>query len=141
MSIDMLQDKIRKMKNPSMLGLDPTADLIPEWLLRQSYEKFGKTPEALADAYVRFCSEILHALRETVPAVKVQSACFEVLGAAGVSVMHKLMAEAQEMGYYVVLDSMRGDAPHIAQLMATLFSAEKRQIRCRRAPGLVTALR
>ncbi len=118
MSIDMLQDKIRKMKNPSMFGLDPTADLIPEWLLRQSYEKFGKTPEALADAYVRFCSEILHALRETVPAVKVQSACFEVLGAAGVSVMHKLMAEAQEMGYYVVLDSMRGDAPHIAQLMA-----------------------
>lgn len=118
MSIDVLQDKIRKKKNPSMLGLDPSAELIPEWLLQESYDRMGKTAEALADAYLRFCAAILHALKETVPAVKIQSACFDVLGAAGNTVMQKLMSEAQELGYYVVLDSMRGDAPHIAQMMA-----------------------
>ena len=118
MSIDVLQEKIRKLKNPSMLGLDPAVELIPEFLLQESVGKMGNTMDALADAYTRFCAEILHALKETVPAVKIQSACFEALGAAGAAAMHKLMLEAQELGYYVVLDSMRGDAPHIAQTMA-----------------------
>ena len=30
MSIDVLQEKIRKMKNPTMVGIDPILELIPE---------------------------------------------------------------------------------------------------------------
>ena len=118
MSVDVLQEKIRKMKNPTMFGLDPTPELIPIWLLEEKIAQFGHTPEAYAEAYYRFCSDILTQLKETVPAVKVQSACFEALGACGISVMQRLLEDATELGYYVILDAMRGDAPHIASLLA-----------------------
>ena len=118
MAIDVLQEKIRKMKNPTMLGLDPTVELIPAWLLDETRAEFGNTSEGIAEAYYRFCAAILTELKETVPAVKVQSACFEALGAAGIAVMQRLLEEATELGYYVILDSMRGDAPHIAAVLA-----------------------
>ena len=119
MSVDVLQEKIRKLKNPSMVGLDPTRDLIPEFLLQEAFAECGENLEGLARAFYRFCSAILETLKETVPAVKVQTACFEALGAPGVAVMQTLCREAREMGYYVVLDAMRGDAPHIAELYAS----------------------
>lgn len=118
MSIDVLQNKIRKLKNPSMLGLDPTAEFIPEYLLEESFSVHGQTAEGLAHAFDVFCSNLLHALKDIVPSVKIQTACFEALGGAGMTVMQKLCEEARELGYYVVLDFMRGDAPHIAELFA-----------------------
>jgi len=118
MSVDVLQDKIRKLKNPSMLGLDPTPELIPEWLKQEAFAESGESAEGYARAYYRFCASVLDVLKETVPAVKIQTACFEALGAPGVAVMQTLCREAKELGYYVVLDVMRGDAPHIAELVA-----------------------
>ena len=60
--MDVLQNKIRKMKNPTMVSLDPTPDLLPPAMLQEAFARKGETPEALADAYVRFCKEILEAL-------------------------------------------------------------------------------
>ena len=120
MSIDLLQEKIRKLKAPIMVGLDPTEDLIPLHVLNRSFDALGQTPEALADAYRTFSREILTALREIVPAVKVQTGCFELLGAPGVAVMQEVVAYAESLGYYVMLDSLRSDAPHIAELYAKM---------------------
>ena len=53
-----------------------------------------------------------------VPAVKVQSACFDVLGSAGTAAMQEILAYARDLGYYVLLDSMRGDVTDIAQRCA-----------------------
>lgn len=118
MSIDVLQDKIRKMKNPSVLGLDPAADLIPPCLMEAALKEHPDPSEALIAAYEHFCGRILSELRETVPAVKMQLASFELLGASGIALMQRLMSEAKEMGYYVILDAMRGDVLHIAQQYA-----------------------
>lgn len=116
--MDELQSKIRKMKNPTMVSLDPTPDLLPPAMLAEAFAQKGETPEALCDAYFRFSMEILDALQETVPSIKIQSACFETLGAAGTAAMQALCREAKARGYYVLLDAMRGDAPHIAELYA-----------------------
>lgn len=118
MSIDVLQDKIRALKNPSMVGLDPTEDLIPLHILRPAYAQYGETPAGLAAAYEVFCMELLDTLKDTVPAVKLQSVCFEVLGGPGIAVMERVAARARELGYYVVVDALRSDAPHIAELSA-----------------------
>ena len=80
MSIDALQAKIRKLKNSSMIGLDPTVELLPPHLLEEAYRTHGQSLEALAAAYEIFCGEILQALQVRVPAVKVQSYCFDALG-------------------------------------------------------------
>ena len=109
MSIDVLQEKIRVLKNPTMVGLDPTPEVVPGYLLEEARRELGVTPAAAAAAYSRFCRELLEGLRDVVPAVKVQSACFDALGSSGVAAMQEVLGFARELGYYVLLDSMRGD--------------------------------
>lgn len=120
MSIDLLQEKIRQTKTPIMVGLDPTEDLIPLHILNAAFDEKGMTPEGLAEAYFVFCKGLLEELQDTVPAVKIQTGCFELLGAPGVAVMQKVTALASSLGYYVMLDSLRSDAPHISELYAKM---------------------
>ena len=118
MSIDLLQSKIRKLKTPILVGLDPTAELIPPELLADATARLGNTPEALADSYLRFCKGLLDALKKAVPAVKVQAACFEAIGWQGVRAMQEVLAYAKKLGYYVLLETMRTDVGHIAAITA-----------------------
>ena len=118
MSIDLLQSKIRKLKCPIVVGLDPSRELIPPELLASWEEKLGPGPEALAESFSEFCKGLLEALKKLVPAVKFQAACFEALGWQGVKVMQELMAHAKKRGYYVLLETMRSDVGHIAALSA-----------------------
>jgi orotidine-5'-phosphate decarboxylase len=118
MSIDLLQSKIRKLKCPIMVGLDPTPELIPPELLAECREQLGDSPEALAESYARFCGGILDALRKIIPAVKVQAACFDALGWQGVKAMQEILAYAKKLGYYVLLETMRTDVGHIAAITA-----------------------
>ena len=118
MSIDTLQEKIRALKNPSMVGLDPTPEVVPGYLLEEARQELGATPEAAAAAYRRFCRELMDGLQGLVPAVKVQSACFHALGSAGVAAMQEVLRDARDRGYYVLLDLMRGDVTGTAQLCA-----------------------
>lgn len=118
MSVDALQMKIRKLKNPSMIGLDPTVELLPPHLLQQAYAEYGQSLRAIAAAYEKFCSGILQVLQDVVPAVKLQSYCFAALGCEGVAVMQSLMRQASDMGYYVLLDANYGSVGHISQLYA-----------------------
>ena len=91
MSIDVLQEKIRVLKNPTMVGLDPTPEVVPGYLLEEARRELGVTPAAAAAAYSRFCRELLEGLRDVVPAVKVQSACFDALGSSGVAAMQEVL--------------------------------------------------
>lgn len=121
MSIDVLQEKIRKMKNPTMVGLDPILELIPEHIKRESYTQYGETLKGAAEAYKVFCCGILDALQETVPSVKIQTGCFQALGFEGVRVMEDVIAYAKEKGYYVLMDTMRGDIDCTAQALAESY--------------------
>ena len=118
MSIDVLQSRIRKLKCPIVVGLDPTRELIPPELLAECEAGPGPGPEALAESCGIFCHGLLDALKKTVPAVKVQAACFEALGWQGVKVMQELLARAKKLGYYVLLETMRSDVGHVAALSA-----------------------
>ena len=118
MSVDVLQAKIRKVKNPSMVGLDPTPEVVPEHLFNEAYAQYGPTLRGIAEAYRAYCMGLLDELTDVVPAVKIQSACFEALGYEGVKVMQELLSYAKELDYYVLLDSMRGDVGNIAEIYA-----------------------
>jgi len=121
MSIDVLQEKIRKMKNPSMVGLDPILELIPEHIKQAAYSQHGQTLKGAAEAYKIFCCGILDALQETVPSVKIQTGCFQALGFEGVRVMEDVIAYAKDKGYYVLMDTMRGDIDCTAQALAESY--------------------
>lgn len=118
MSIDVLQEKIRSLKNPVMVGLDPYLPILPQHIVRDAFDAHGQTLQGAAAAYERFCTELLDGLTGLVPAVKLQSACFEALGAAGIEKMQAISQYASQRGFYVLMDSMRGDVGNIAEIYA-----------------------
>ncbi len=109
MSIDTLQMKIRKLKNPSMLTLSPSPEWVPPYLQEEKLQAMGQTPQALAAAYEAFCTGILNALADSVPAVMFQAAAFHALGAPGTQSLQNLSQYAAQKGYYVLFDAMYGD--------------------------------
>lgn len=110
MSIDVLQDKIRKMKNPSALVIAPLADQIPQ--------SVSDAHESMAEAASAYCCGLLDGLRDVMPAVRVDPGAFAILGTGGLEAMHQVMTHAKKLGYYVILDWLRQETPAAAAASA-----------------------
>ncbi len=112
MSVDMLQEKIRKLKCPLIVDLSVNPDQIPPHICQD---------RTLAQAYVLYCTELMEALKGTVPGVRFSfdqcalMGCLEQLSA--------LMNRAVEMGYYVLLDGPAMLTPWAAERAAHLLDA------------------
>ena len=111
MSIDALQEKIRKLKNPSMVDLALAASDLPPHLLAEE--------GSAAKAYGRFCRELLGALKGLVPAVRVSFTAFALLDSEGLAELKSVLQTAKEQGYYVALE-----APYLLSPMMAAATAE-----------------
>lgn len=118
MSIDVLQAKIRKTKNPSMICIAPSVLDLPMAVKDAAHAKYGDTLRAAAEGYRQFSFGILDALKDIVPAVSIVSGAFAALGSDGVAAMEDVLAHARSLGYYVLLDLMRADVALNAEAMA-----------------------
>ncbi len=121
MSIDVLQQKIRRKKNPTVAGLDPKLSYIPSHILEACYAQYGQTPQGAAAAYQAFCIGLIDALAPIVPAVKPQSAYFEVLGHYGVQALEEVVAYAKSKDLYVIVDAKRNDIGSTAEAYAQAY--------------------
>ena len=115
MSFDVLQDKIRTMKNPTVVGLDPKPEYVPPQIRRDCYEVYGESLEGAAEAIYRFNCGLIDALCDIVPAVKPQAAYYERLGWHGMAVLDRTIRYAREKGMFVIADIKRGDIGSTAQ--------------------------
>ena len=109
MSFDRLQEKIDKMKNPAVVGLDPALENIPPKILEKHIAEKGETLEAAAAAIYEFNVGLIDALYDIVPAVKPQSAYYEALGPDGVQTLKKTCDYAKSRGMYIICDVKRND--------------------------------
>ena len=109
MSFDVLQEKIIRMKNPTVVGLDPKPEYVPEHIRKASYEQFGETLEGAADAIFQFNKGLIDALCDIVPAVKPQAAYYEMYGWQGVKALTETIAYAKGKGMFVITDGKRND--------------------------------
>ena len=116
MSIDFLQDKIRKTKNPSVLELNLSASAIPTHICEEE--------EGSGAAYGRFCRELLTELKDLVPAVRFSFAAFALLGHDGLYRLSEGMKLAGELGYYVLLDAPELLSPASAKMTAEMLLGE-----------------
>ena len=107
MSVDTLQEKIRKLKNPTMLELYPALDQLPDSFASGI---IGCT------SYFR---ELLLSLKDVIPAVRFSFGGFALFGASGLDALAELLAYAKKLGYYVALD-----APEILSVRGALSTAE-----------------
>lgn len=97
MSVDVLQEKIRKTKNPSMLELGLAVSDLPPHILQECPSE--------AAAYGRFCRELMEGLRGNIPAVRVSFSAFALLGSQGLTELTKTLKAAADLGYYVALEA------------------------------------
>ncbi|MCI7758449.1 MAG: orotidine-5'-phosphate decarboxylase [[Eubacterium] saphenum] len=109
MSLDRLIEKIEQMQNPTVAGLDPKLDYVPEYIRKRCFEKYGETLKGAAKALLEFNKGLIDALYDIVPAVKPQAAYYEMYGAAGVKTLYKTQEYARSKGMYVITDGKRND--------------------------------
>ena len=109
MSFDVLQDKIKAKKNPTVAGLDARVEYVPPHILKKYTALHGETLQAAALAVLEFDQGLIDALADVVPAVKPQSAYFEMLGWQGMKVLEEVIAYAKSKDLFVIADVKRGD--------------------------------
>ena len=119
MSIDSLQEKIRKTKNPSVLEFGLAFSQIPP-----SYREIGVT------GYGLYCKALLERLKGKLPAVRFDFAAFAVLGAEGIQQLGAVMEEARKMGYYVMLNAPGIYSPASAETVAQGILGEESRFPC-----------
>ena len=124
MSFDVLQDKIRAMKNPTVAGLDPKLEFVPPHLLQQQISQHGNTLRAAAEAVYAFNCGLIDALCDIVPAVKPQAAYYEALGPAGMDVLARTIQYAKSKDLFVIADIKRGDIGSTASAYSQAYLGE-----------------
>ncbi|MEA5060432.1 MAG: orotidine-5'-phosphate decarboxylase [Candidatus Pelethousia sp.] len=116
--MDKLIAKIDAFENPSVVGLDPTLQMIPAHIKNEMFARYGKTPLAIAEMFIRFNKGIIDAVQDIVPAVKPQIAMYERFGLEGLRAYMETIRMAREAGFYVIGDIKRGDIASTAQAYA-----------------------
>lgn len=113
MSIDKLQEKIRKMKNPLAVDFSVLPEHIPPYIL----EAAGSFPKA----YAEFCKTLLEGLKFVVPAVRFDFGAFALLGSNGLEILEDILQLAKARGYYVLLDGVEALSAQSASRAAQLL--------------------
>jgi len=113
MSVDLLQKRIRKFKNPTVVDFTASAEMLPPVLLKKH--------DTWLEAYDAFCRNMLCALKDVVPAVRFRFSTFSLYGNPGIIMLRSLLLEARERGYYVFLDCVQilsaGEAEQAAEIL------------------------
>lgn len=121
MSIDVLQEKIRKLKNPLIVEFSVLPEQIPPHI--------REGVDAVA-AYARFCRELMEGLKGTVGAVRYSFSQLALMGTDGLAMLSELLNTARKLGYYVILDAAEVLTPWGAERAAEAFFAETSQYPC-----------
>ncbi|MGN0711869.1 MAG: orotidine-5'-phosphate decarboxylase, partial [Anaerovoracaceae bacterium] len=116
--IDVLMKKIEELNNPTVVGLDPTIEMMPAGLKNEMFEKYGKTPEAVANMFLKFNKEIVDSVCDIVPAVKPQIAMYEKYGIQGINAYLESIEYAKSKGMVIIGDIKRGDISSTAAAYA-----------------------
>ena len=107
--IEKLVERIKKLEAPIVVGLDPTLNFVPGFLLDKAINEKGETLEAAADAIFEFNKKIVDAVYDLIPAVKPQIAMYEQFGIPGLMAYKQTVDYCHEKGLLVTGDAKRGD--------------------------------
>lgn len=120
---DILLDAIDEKKNPSVVGLDPRIELIPEHLKNKHHDI---NREAVTETFITFNKAIIDAVYDIVPAVKPQLAFYEQYGYHGIIAFEETIKYAKSKGLLVISDGKRNDIGSTASAYADAFLGEVR---------------
>lgn len=113
---DILIDAISEKHDPTVAGLDPRLEYLPDEMRAKAV-----TPADKAKALYEFNCKIIDAICDVVPAVKLQSAFYELYGGAGVDCMERSALYAKQRGLITMADVKRNDIGSTAEAYAEAF--------------------
>lgn len=116
-AIDQLIKKIKETNNPTVIGLDPKYEQLPNCIK----SKYEKTPEGVANAIVEFNKSLIDHICDIIPSVKVNIAFYEMLDLPGINAFYETCQYAKEKGMIVMVDAKRGDIGSTAEAYANAF--------------------
>lgn len=109
MSFDRLIEKIIEMKNPTVVGLDPRLEYVPEFIQKRYLDDDGWSLKAASRAIFAFNKAIIDEICDVVPAIKPQAAYYEMYGHHGVKTLERTIRYAKLKGMFVITDGKRND--------------------------------
>ena len=109
--IDQLIEKIKIMKNPTVIGLDPRYEMLPKCVK----DKYPKTLEGVGQAIIEYNKALIDAIYDIIPAIKPQIAFYEMYGIPGMQAFKETCEYAKQKGMFVIADIKRGDIGSTAQ--------------------------
>lgn len=113
MAIDRLQEKVRKLKNPTVVNFSVMQELIPPYIM--------ETTGSFLPAYKKLCKDLLAGLKDIVPGVRFNFNSFSVRGGDWLELLVELLAFAKSQGYYVILDAPEALSGQDAQQAAGIL--------------------
>jgi orotidine-5'-phosphate decarboxylase len=116
---DRLCAAVERKATCALVGLDPHLDLLPPEF--EVAREPGRPRKERAARMGDFCLHLLELVAPLVPAVKPQSAFFELLGADGAFQWERVVRRAHELGLLVIGDVKRGDIASSARAYASAF--------------------
>ena len=116
-AIDILIDKIKQTNNPTVMGLDPRYEMLPDCVK----SKYEKNVDGACKAILEYNKALIDATYDIIPAVKPQIAFYEMFGIEGMKVFNETCKYAKEKGMVVIADNKRGDIGTTAQGYSNAF--------------------
>ena len=104
-AMDKLIEKIKQTDNPTVIGLDPRYDMIPECIRKKYHTDF----EGACEAMLEFNKGLIDSVEDLIPAVKPQIAFYEMFGIEGMRMFKSTCRYAKQKGMVVIADIKRGD--------------------------------
>lgn len=112
---DRLSAAIGRRGTCAVVGIDPVLERLP---VDVRPAESPKSMTAAVEAIELFCRSLIETVAPLVPAVKINSAFFEVFHGAGVETYYNLVQHAHRCGLLVIGDIKRGDIGSTAKLYA-----------------------
>lgn len=121
MFVDDLIDQIKEKDNPSVVGLDPRIEYVPQFIKDKCFEEYGKNAAGVAGAILEFNKKIIDAVYDIVPAVKPQLAYYEMYGLEGMRAFDETVRYSKSKGLLVIADGKRNDIGSTAEAYSSAF--------------------
>ena len=116
-AIDKLIKKIQETQNPTVMGLDPRYEMLPQCVTR----KYTQDLEGVSKAIIEYNKALIDATYDIIPAIKPQIAFYEMFGIEGMKAFKETCEYAKQKGMIVIADIKRGDIGSTAQGYSNAF--------------------
>jgi orotidine-5'-phosphate decarboxylase len=118
---DRLAKAIKEKNNPTVLGLDPKLEFIPDSIKKACFKDCDCSFKAAAKSIVEFNIGLMDATYDIIPAIKPQVAYYEMLGPEGISAFNQTIQYAKQRGFVVIADGKRNDIGPTAEAYSCAF--------------------